>query len=860
MLQKITKVYRTTIMKHFFSVALAALLACQSAFCGDVRPMDVSLRTEVRPSATPLVTVDPYFSLWSFSDRLNESCTVHWTGKESPLLSYVRVDGVTYRLLGTEEPRYLTLLNTIKDGPWEARCIMDETPAGDWTSSDYDDSSWRLVQGAIGSRDRTDAKTFWGGNGSDVWVRREMIVDKPLRTSDEIVLEYSHDDVFELYINGLKVVDTGLRWRDDQILELGAEARAALKPGKNIIAAHCHNTTGGSYVDFGLKVRIPSKTAVTEAEQTSLSVLPTRTVGSFRCGPVDLDLVFTAPLFLEDLELVSRPVNYVTWQARSNDGRNHSVQVYFAASPKQAVHATSQAIEATSGSRDGISYARAGTKEQKILGRKGDNVRIDWGYVYIASPSGKGVVSLDDYYKSVGSFVKSGKTSRGLEAAERDNAVSDILALSYSCNLGKVGSAPVCDYVMLGYDDIFSIQYFGDNLRPYWNRKGDRTIFDQFNAAASEYASLTKRCEDFDRTMLEDARRSGGKEYAELCALAYRQTMAAHKLVEAPNGDLLYFSKENFSNGSIGTVDITYPSAPVFLYYNPVLAQALMNHIFHYSESGRWKKPFAAHDVGSYPWANGQTYGGDMPVEECGNMLIITAAVAKAEGNADYAAKHWAVLTQWADYLVKNGLDPVNQLCTDDFAGHFAHNANLSIKAILGIASYAKMAETLGYREKSAEYMSKAREMASKWEKMANDGDHYRLTFDKPGTWSQKYNLVWDRMLDLNVFDPGIAKTEINWYLKSQNEYGLPLDSRKTYTKTDWVLWTATMADSKEDFRALVEPIWRFQSETVDRVPMSDWIFTDSRHHRGFRARSVVGGYFIKLLSDKFSQSHLQTR
>ena len=197
---------------------------------------------------------------------------------------------------------------------------------------------------------------------------------------------------------------------------------------------------------------------------------------------------------------------------------------------------------------------------------------------------------------------------------------------------------------------------------------------------------------------METATQSGGKEYAELCALAYRQAISAHKLVEAPNGDLLFLSKENFSNGSIGTVDITYPSAPLFLYYNVELVKGLMNQIFYYSESGKWTKPFAAHDVGTYPHANGQTYGGDMPIEESGNMLITTAAVAEVEGNAKYAEKHWDVLTTWADYLVEYGLDPEHQLCTDDFAGHFAHNVNLSVKAISGIASYGRLADMLGKR------------------------------------------------------------------------------------------------------------------------------------------------------------------
>ena len=224
------------------------------------------------------------------------------------------------------------------------------------------------------------------------------------------------------------------------------------------------------------------------------------------------------------------------------------------------------------------------------------------------------------------------------------------------------------------------------------------------------------------------------------------------------------------------------------------------------------------------------------------------------EGNANYAEKHWNVLSTWADYLTQNGLDPENQLCTDDFAGHFAHNANLSIKAILGIASYARLAEMLGKKSVAEKYFAKAREMAAEWEKIADDGDHYRLTFDKPGTWSQKYNLVWDKLLGYNIFSPEIMSKEIPYYLSKQNEYGLPLDNRETYSKTDWIMWTATMAPDKATFMEFISPVHRFMNETPQRVPMSDWIFTDRADKKGFQARSVVGGYYIKMLEKKLKR------
>lgn len=421
--------------------------------------------------------------------------------------------------------------------------------------------------------------------------------------------------------------------------------------------------------------------------------------------------------------------------------------------------------------------------------------------------------------------------------------------LALVCSLGETKNAD--GYLMLGYDDIYSIQYFGDNLRPYWNRSGKETIVSQFQKAAVDYQKLMKDCAAFDKKLMEEATAVGGRKYAELCVLAYRQSIAAHKLVEAPNGELLFLSKENFSNGSIGTVDITYPSSPLYLLYNPELAKGLLNHIFYYSESGKWTKPFAAHDVGTYPLANGQTYGGDMPLEESGNMLLVTAAIAAIEGNADYANRHWATLTTWTDYLVEYGQDPGNQLCTDDFAGHFAHNANLSIKAILGIAAYGYLANMLGKTEVAEKYTNKAKEMAAQWVEMADDGDHYRLTFDKAGTWSQKYNLVWDKLMNWQIFPEKVAETEIAYYLTKQNRYGLPLDSRETYTKTDWIIWTATMAKDKTTFESFVDPVYSFMNETVDRIPMSDWVFTDSPKQRGFQARSVVGGYFIKMLEEK---------
>jgi hypothetical protein len=240
-----------------------------------------------------------------------------------------------------------------------------------------------------------------------------------------------------------------------------------------------------------------------------------------------------------------------------------------------------------------------------------------------------------------------------------------------------------------------------------------------------------------------------------------------------------------------------------------------------------------------------------MPVEESGNILILVGALARIDGNADYAKQYWKTLEKWAAYLKEKGLDPENQLCTDDFAGHLAHNTNLSLKAIVALRAFAEVEDMVTGKVGSSSYHAVAKEMADKWQKMAADGDHYRLTFDKAGTWSQKYNLVWDKLLKYDLFPKAVREKEIAFYKTKLNKYGLPLDNRKTYTKLDWIFWTATLADGGEDFRAIMEPCYTWANETTARVPMTDWYDTVTGKQSGFQARSVVGGLFIKMLEDE---------
>jgi len=344
----------------------------------------------------------------------------------------------------------------------------------------------------------------------------------------------------------------------------------------------------------------------------------------------------------------------------------------------------------------------------------------------------------------------------------------------------------------------------------------------------------------------------GGEKYARITALCYRECVAANGLAADANQQPLFFTKENTSNGDIATVDVFFPMDPVWIFLSPTLAKASLVHVLMYSASPRWKFPNAPHDLGTYPLVFGRDDGGEgMPVEESGNLLILCDAIAQAEGNADFVAPWWPQLTQWAQYLERYGLDPEQQLCTDDFMGHLAHNANLSVKAILGLATYGDLCRMRGDREPAKKYRDLAKADAEHWMKVAAEGDHYRLAFDQPGTWSQKYNLVWDRILRLNIFPPSVARQEVAHYKKVMLRYGVPLDSRTHLTKTDWSFWSATLADNRSDFEAIIAPIYDYLNETTVRDPIADSYVTDQVQSGGMHARPVVGGFFIKMLTDR---------
>ncbi len=557
-----------------------------------------------RPPAVPLVTHDPYFSIWATGDRLTERPTTHWTGTPHPMSTLVRIDGRAFRAMG------------------------------------------------------------------------HLPADVPALT------------------------------------------------------------------------------------QRSVTVLPLRTIYVLEGGGVEVTLTFLSPTLPHDLELVSRPATYVTFQARATDARRHDVGVYFDASGQIAVNGPNQKVAWAAERNDRLQTLRIGTEAQPVLAKDGDNLRIDWGHLYVAAPTASGTTTrIARDIDARRSFVAKGALPE-TDDPDQPRAMDDrapVLAVAFA--FGSVGAEPVRRHVIVAYDDEWAVEYMGERLRAWWRRNGGDAPA-MLRAAADDYARLVTASESYDAALMRDLEQRGGVQFARLAALAFRQTLAAHKLVaHAKTGEALYFSKENFSNGCMGTVDVTYPSSPFFLLFSPKLLAAQLRPVLEYAASPRWKFPFAPHDLGRYPQANGQVYGGgekteenQMPVEESGNMLLMLGALATLHDDVSLSKQYWPAIAKWVAYLESKGFDPENQLSTDDFAGHLAHNANLSIKAILAIAAAGDLAGRLGDKPEADRLRTVATGLAAKWHDAAADGDHYRLAFDKPGTWSQKYNLVWDTLLGYRLF------------------------------------------------------------------------------------------------------------
>ena len=605
---------------------------------------------------------------------------------------------------------------------------------------------------------------------------------------------------------------------------------------------------------------------VKKATQTKLNVTLFSTDYEFVCEKTVLKLRFVSPLPLNDLELLSMPVCYMQYEVVGDPNAEISLFVNRNIAYNDIPETLDKRVRGGVLALNGFESAFVGLVRQMPLSLVGDQIGADWGYFYLA---GEQAWLLDE--QELFAFVANGYKSFTADGEEK--------------YIGAINTS-TAGALLIGYDDRISIDYFGDYRKGYYLE--NHTIIDALTDMWYHRDGIEKKLSELEEDLRERTELYGNS-YRNVLYASYRQSIAGHKLVRDTKGQVLWLSKECGSNGCIGTVDVSYPSIPLYLLYNPELVKGMMRPILEFARMPVWSYDFAPHDVGTYPVCGGQVYavwqmenkyhakygeGGfwskikthfpfytlpesfkpyefkmQMPVEECANMLIMFLAVYQKDKDLSFFLSNKDLCAKWVKYLVKYGLKPGNQLCTDDFAGHLENNVNLAIKATVGIASYAQLLFECDEIEKGQEYRKIAENFAKEISDFADGKTHLPLTWDAgEETFSLKYNFAFDKVLGLNLFNQELFEKEAEYYLSKAERYGVPLDNRKMYTKSDWLLWVARLTGDVQKRKALIGMIDDYLKTSPDRIPFGDWYETQDGSYHEFKARTVQGGCFILLI------------
>jgi hypothetical protein len=648
---------------------------------------------------------------------------------------------------------------------------------------------------------------------------------------------------------------------------------------------------GSAYLFMGAPGGIPPTTAMT---QTQLQVTPTQSIYTFTGGGVTLTVDFLSPIEATDLKRLSIPLGDIIATAQSSDGRTHTVRLYFDISGEWAHGSTSAPIdwrpETVSRSADGSATAgslmtwEVTPDQPSVLTETSDYP--DWGVALLATGVQSNLTSQSGQDTVVrGQFVSNGVLLNTNDTNQPRAVSTNWPVFAYCLNLGTVSSTPTTPFtLLLGHVRDPAVSYQGQNIPSLW-----KSYFGTYETmlafALNDAPAALSRANTLDTQITTAATQAGGAHYAALCSLALRQAFAGTELIDPTMStpslgatEPWLFLKEISSDGNVSTVDVVYPAFPAFLYANPELVRLLLDPLIAYAESGKWPELFAEHDLGSsYPNASGHNDGGgeNMPVEETANMLIMADAYTRAtpltSSAVAYAQAHYPLFRQWANYLLTvpsgvafpNALDPQYQNQTDDFTGQIAHSVNLSLKGIIAVGAMGQIAALTGNSTDAAYYSTQAKTLIGQWVQKSQNAESSHLllqymepanayspaTTSEPDTaWSLKYNAFPDRLLGTNLIPQSVLTEEATFYKTQEQAYGIPLDYRNPYTKTDWEMWTAASTGDATLRQNIIDEIYGFANTTGNRVPFTDWYYPITAEQAGFQARPVIGGIFAPLV------------
>ena len=606
---------------------------------------------------------------------------------------------------------------------------------------------------------------------------------------------------------------------------------------------------------------------------------------------IQLNISFITPSILNasksslftDIEWLSLSTTFLRFSISSIDDtkKPHNVSIYFDIFGELPTVSLSEYLQwginklSDNNSNSDFMFFKMGTTTQQFNGDAG-NDRINWGFMHFGvniTDSNNGY-SINNASFARNMFIKSNGTYLpNIDLLTQPRQVNDNYPSFIFSRFNKQILPNMVDEFewIFGYDEMNSIEYFGTLFEPNWRRlsncNGDLnklmltlyinryTIFAEINEKNSE--------------IFGDLQSKYGLKYALVCTLSYRQITGGLKVIYNDRIDNEWiFIKEISSDGDIDTVDVIYPFSPFLLYYNSNLLKNILVPLLIYSNNGTFEygNPvyynlnWAPHHLGHYPVCDLlPSKQEQMPVEETGNFfLLITSIIQyyyKQTGEYDlkWISNYWKLFEIWGQFLISNLPAPPKQLCTDDFEGAIANNSNLAIKGIIGLYAYGLLLQYNGNQTGGNYYKNIAINYSKIWPQLAIDDDrtHYKYTYNETNTWSLKYNLCYQRVLNIDydiLFNQSIFQLEMDYYNTVILKYGLPLNTGKSYTLIYDELWIASFAPNMTQFNFIMDRVFDFVNDTPNRVPLTDWYYTDTGRRTGFEARPTLGGFWMPML------------
>lgn len=582
-------------------------------------------------------------------------------------------------------------------------------------------------------------------------------------------------------------------------------------------------------------------------------------------GKVTMNITFLSPVDPTDKQRQSMPVAYMNVEVQSTDGQQHDVALYTDISAEWASGDREQVVEWSRGTAQGTSNSGSGDvafhkvwrQNQKEFGEDGDQAA--WGSWYYATEQQEGLSYQSGADADVRRhFIDNGRLNNTEDRNFRP-INQDFPVFGFALDMGTIAQE--------SRSALFTVNLLQDNAVQFTTNEGTQKIRSFWrNAFQDELSAITTFYFDYengarvsatlDLDVADDARAAAGDDYVLITTLAVRQAWAGVQIAGTEQENYM-FLKEISSNGNFQTVDVIFPFHPILLYMNAEWMKMILDPLF-INMRYLWPEPFAIHDLGHhYPNATGHADGKTalQPLEECGNMLIMSLAYAQRTGDTEYLSQNWDLLSGWADWLISNdSVIPFHQISTDDFAGPLANQTNLALKGIIGLEAASLMAGMTGHTDQGNNYHDTARDWIQQWEDLGVSRDtnpaHTTLNYGDEDSYSLLYNLYADALLQTNIVPKSIYTMQSDFYPSVEQTYGVALDTRASRTKSDWQIFCAAVAS--EDTRDMfIQDVAKFLQETALSQPATDLYEADTGNNAGnigpFKARPVVGGWFALL-------------